>query len=127
MALGQHRGEQVLYVADAFTLNSSILVYSNCDTHGRRKYITQVASTASHPGVDHSYGLCFDHHDNIYASFQHTDNVLRFKKDSFKPMQLPVALVDENPLREYYPGTFTQFGQPKRHKTDEHPIYRNCV
>ena len=87
------------------------MVYGECDSRGRRPFLTEVASESSNAGVNHPYGLTFDPHGNIYASFQHTDIVLRFTKDTFKPMPYPVALqklVNESrigPMR-LYPGAF---------------------
>jgi hypothetical protein len=45
---------------------------------------------------------------NIYASFQHTDLVLRFFAGTYKPMPLPSALAHDG--ADYFPGTFHQFG-----------------
>ncbi len=122
MAIGQHKGEEVLFVADGASGSSSILVYSTCDAVGHRLYMDKVVTTAMQSGADHTYGLCFDHENNIYASFQHTDSVLRFSKDTFTPMFLPMSLRGSKNLRPYYPGTFVQFGQPKLHSLNEQGV-----
>jgi hypothetical protein len=121
--IGQHNGsENMLYVADAMTHDSAILIYGQCDKNGLRSYVNTVVSTFTNPGADHGYGICFDNHNNIYASFQHTDVVLRFHKDTFVPMPLPPALRDYHKWRSFYPGSFAQFGNPGAHHTWEQGI-----
>lgn len=121
--VGHHNGsDNMLFVADAMTHDSAILVYGACDEKGQRSYVDTVVSTFTNPGADHSYGICFDEHNNIYASFQHTDVVLRFHKDTFAPMPLPPALQDYHKWRSFHPGSFAQFGQAGPHNTWEQGI-----
>ncbi len=47
---------------------------------------------------------------NIYASFQHTDVVLRFYAGTYEPMPLPPYLARWNWWKGFLPGTFHQFG-----------------
>lgn len=90
---------------------SKVMVYGDCDSRGRRPFLKVVASESTNAGVNHPYGLTRDDIGNIYASFQHTDVVLRFQKDSFHPMSLPDAIAREIEKgiltpQEVFPGTF---------------------
>lgn len=118
--VGLYNGSEALYVANAYTKNSGLYVYGPCDTNGGRSYLQTVVSTASNSGAVHTYGVGADSDGNIYASFQHTDNVLRFYKDSFIPMPLP-AYFDST----YPDGTFFQFGAPGIHKSSEQGV--RCI
>jgi hypothetical protein len=121
MAVGKHKDNEALFIADASNHNSRILVFGNCidDQHnanyGRRPFVTYVADSYHNAGVDHSYGVCLDGEGNIYVSNQHTDCVLRFSVGSFLPMSVPQALQLDYRLK-YYDGTFVQFGLPKEHE-----------
>lgn len=72
-------------------------------------------------GVDHTYGVCLDKQGNVYISNQHTDSVLRFEVDTFKPMDLPRSLQLDNRI-DYFEGTFVQFGMPEQHVKEEQGI-----
>jgi outer membrane protein assembly factor BamB len=122
MALGKYRGKEVLFVADASTHNSSLVVYSQCDHHGHRSFVNTVVAYENNKGADHTYGVDVDYEGNVYASFQHTDTVLRFARDTLLPMKLPPALQNEHTWREFFPGTFAQFGDPKEHDVSEQGI-----
>jgi len=119
MLVGTYKGnDNALYVTDASTHNSQVLVFGDCirnpeDKHfGRRPFLTKVVDTDMNKGADHAYGLCFDEQENLYASFQHTGTVLRFYKDTFMPIPLPPSF---HHLRrdDYFDGTFVQFGKPR--------------
>lgn len=123
MALGRYRNEDdALYIADAMSKESFLLVYSACDRDGRRHYLDTVVSTEMNAGADHTYGICFDEAGNVMASFQHTDAVLRFHRDTFEPMPLPLNLRMSHKWKDYYDGTFVQFGQPGPHSVDEQGV-----
>jgi DNA-binding beta-propeller fold protein YncE len=122
MAFGKYYGDDVLYVADATSGDSRLLIYSRCDDRGRRAYITTAVSSQDYDGVDHTYGITFDNHDNVYISNQHTDNVLRFYKDSFKAMPLPPVLATDSSRNYYYKGTYKQFGSPAMHSAKEQGV-----
>lgn len=108
-----------LYVSDSYIDISAVYVYSPCDTLGQRSYVATVL--ASDPEAVHSYGIGFDDDDNIYISYQDTDNVLRLKysnvSDTFQsyPYQSPLP-------PGYANGTFYQFGQPGVHKSSEQGV-----
>ena len=55
---------------------------------------------------------------NIYASFQHTDCILRFEKDSFELLPLPSSIRYDTFWR-FHAGTFYQFGEPLGQKIDQ--------
>jgi hypothetical protein len=55
---------------------------------------------------------------NIYASFQHTDCILRFEKDTFDLMPLPSSIRYDS-FWNFHPGTFYQFGEPMYQKADQ--------
>ena len=115
MALGSYHGEEALYVADASTHRSQILVYLVCDDKKSWCFKKHVVTSDDNPGADHAYGITFDDRGNVYASFQHTDTVLRFEKDNFSPLDLnPVYLTNRNAVT-YFDGTFLQFGEPTEH------------
>lgn len=92
------------------------MVFGGCDRSGGREYIKTVTSGAKNPGVNHPYGITFDRFGNIYVSFQHTNSVLRFHKDTFEPMPFPEYMwkvlnhskTDITP----YPGTFFEYIYP---------------
>lgn len=95
MYIGQYYNKSVLYVANAASGESNILIFKNCSYWygGMRPYITKTLSSAQNSlyqdGAKHAYGLAFDKHGNIYASFEKSNTILRATKDSFLPMQLP--------------------------------------
>eukprot|EP01031_Cornospumella_fuschlensis_P025704 gene25704-31040_t len=123
MALGSYQGQgDVLFIADAMSQESFILMYDTCDSNGQRSYKRIVVSTEINPGADHTYGLTFDSDGNIYASFQHTDLVLRFQKDTFQPLPLPPALRSNKYWRDFYEGTVVQFGVPGVHRISEQGV-----
>lgn len=127
MAFGLYNGSKALFVADARTAESYVLAYGSCEKDGRRPYLSTVVSSQSNPGLNHVYGLCFDKHNNLYASSQHTDNVLRFETNSFKEMNIPNQFDKlQHALRSYYPGTFVQFGQPGVHPDSEQGVRSIC-
>lgn len=123
VVIGKYKGEHgYLYVADASKDLSQVLVYSNCiadgDDKGRRSYVTTVVDVSMNPGADHTYGLCFDYYGNVYASFQHTDVVLRFTADDFEPIPWPPA-IEMLKRDDFFDGTFMQFGRPEEHAKDD--------
>ena len=111
--LGTYEEKEALYVADANTGSSQVLIYGGCNFQGVRSYRATVTDTDMNPGADHAYGIAFDRNGNIYVSFQHTDVVIRFYKDSLRAMPFPSAI--NYRAGSYYQGTFLQFG-----KTGEH-------
>jgi DNA-binding beta-propeller fold protein YncE len=90
-----------------------VLVFGECDSSGGRNYLHTVTSETKNPGVNHPYGITFDYHGNIYVSFQHTNTVLRFKKDTFEPFPapayLPSSTSSSSSSDDPYPGTFYQY------------------
>ena len=105
LVIGKYKEQEALYLADATTSDSYVYVYGQCDEKtGQRKYIDKVVSTKSNKGADHTYGICFDTEGNIYASFQHTDAVLRFSKDDFNELPLPISLQEDHKNWQYFPG-----------------------
>lgn len=121
--IGTYRGKEALYVVQAQSSHSSVLVYGGCDSVGNRQYLTTAASIDTTMGLNHPYGIAFDPNGNLYVSCQHTNTVLRFRKDTFEPMPLPdalrnVSLIDEatadidvlpSIYEEVFQGTFYQF------------------
>jgi hypothetical protein len=122
IAVGQYKGEESLYVADATSADSYLLLYGGCDPSGKRQYLKTVVSTDVNPGADHTYGIAFDNDGNIYASFQHTDNVLKFSKDTLEPASLPDGISFRAKEMKYFPGTFYQFGRVGVHRVSEQGI-----
>lgn len=124
IVFGSFAGKRVLYVADAYSEDSYLNVYGGCDASGKRSYIGTPVSTLTNPGINHLYGIAFDPEGNLFVSNQHTDNVLRFERETFEPMALPSAMVQSSvdPLPSYYPGTFIQFGAPRVHDVTEQGV-----
>lgn len=123
LVFGQYKNASVLYVADAFSDDSYVNVYGSCDAKGRREYITTAVSTVQNAGVNHPYGIAFDTDLNLYVSSQHTDNVLRFHKDTFKPMRFPTQMMRSAVYNyNYYPGTFLQVGAPNVHDVSQQGV-----
>lgn len=123
LVFGTLRDEKVLYVADAYSDDSYLNIYGQCDENGKRAYISTPVSTVTDPGINHLYGIAFDPDGNVYVSSQHTDNVLRFYKDTFEPMPQPRFMNRSNADRfDFYPGTFIQFGTPTLHDVTEQGV-----
>jgi hypothetical protein len=62
-----------------------VLVFDNCNSvNGMRNYVKTLVNVDSTPGAQHTYSLTFDARQNLYASFQHTDAILRFTNNTFK-------------------------------------------
>jgi len=132
--VGKYLGNRALYVADSGKMKSQnqqskIQVFGECTWYSHfRSYLTTAYTTGDYhwkaPPGSHSYGLAFDGDGNLYSSFQHTDNILRFEKDTFKPMALPQYLSEkvangtfkDHPLPE---GSFFQFGRPGVHASSQ--------
>jgi len=114
--------EDALFVSDSDNDISSVYVYGPCDESGQRSYVTTVLS--NDPDATHPYGIGFDANNNIYISYQHTDNVLRLaysntsSKFEFYPYQ-------ENMPAGYPNGTFYQFGKTGEHSSSEQGV--RCV
>lgn len=114
--------ENALYITDAASSDSRVLVYSDCNrnSNGTREYLATVVSTQENDGVDHTYGISFDMYDNMYVSNQHTDCILRFYGDNFHPIMHFPSSTDLDPKRHYfYDGTYKQFGNPSIHDSEE--------
>jgi hypothetical protein len=113
---------------------SKILEYGSCDAAGMRHFkdlVLDAEITKAH-GANHPYGIALAYAadgsvNQVYASFQTTDVVLRFEKNGAKdlwtPVPLPKALTKDIAKKHrdddyYYPGTFYQFGKPgpQKHK-----------
>lgn len=115
MVVGSYRGEKALYVADASSLRSQVLLYRVCPDLVSWCFIDSIVRKETNPGVDHTYGLCFDDDGNLYASFQHTDTVLRFDRDTFASMDINPSYSWSGDVFSYFDGTFVQFGEPSEH------------
>jgi hypothetical protein len=134
LTFGNYKGHEVLFVADSadevpgVLEKSEIIVVGPCSRMFKmRPYIT--ATNAGSFGSFHAYSVAVDKNDNVYASFQHTDNVVRFAKDTLLPMPFPLTILQsktENTNnyinhfgRKFLPstpnGTFVQFGNPGLH------------
>jgi hypothetical protein len=123
MVHGTYKGEKVLYVADANTLLSYVMIYGECNTtNEKRSFIKTAFTSDENKGARHPYGISFDRSGHIYTSFQGTDLVLRFAKDTFQPLPLPPTLMTDYKWNEYYAGSFVQFGKIGMHNEKEQGI-----
>eukprot|EP00596_Hydrurales_sp_CCMP1899_P008891 CAMPEP_0119044442 /NCGR_PEP_ID=MMETSP1177-20130426/31470_1 /TAXON_ID=2985 /ORGANISM="Ochromonas sp, Strain CCMP1899" /LENGTH=344 /DNA_ID=CAMNT_0007014545 /DNA_START=202 /DNA_END=1236 /DNA_ORIENTATION=+ len=125
MAIGHHKDDNSLFIADASDKNSRLLIFGSCignedpQNYGKRHYVDVVTDSRQNSGVDHTYGVCLDKAGNIYISNQHSDCILRFQYGNFKPMELPRALQMDQFQDDYYPGTFVQYGAPREGHAEE--------
>lgn len=90
MSLGTFQGGEALYVADSNSDTSGVKVFGQCfDSTSLRPYIDNVVTFANNHGALHAYGIAVDGlTGDIYASFQDTDAVLRFRAETFEPYPL---------------------------------------
>ncbi len=129
---GLYFNEPALYVAATDKLkkrkvHSSIEVFGGCNAiTGFRYHLKNAYNAKFNKSGSHPYGMTFDDEGNLYASFQHTDNVLRFYKDNFQPMPVPKAvndgIVDGTISKQVPLGTFIQFGEPGVHVSKEQGV-----
>lgn len=128
MFIGEFNNTEALIVADSTTKNSRVLLYGECNPPstnekylkdakkssqllGQRTYIMDVIDEVGFPyskrkGATHPYGVAQDKNGYIYASFQDTNSVLRFKYDSSGPY------VDEYNNLDQVPGSFIPVQSP---------------
>jgi hypothetical protein len=121
MAFGQHwdgesKHQNALFIADGVSEHSAVSIFSDCaasspsssssslssSSLGHRLYLGKVVSSKEHRGVDHSYGLAFDANEHLFATFQHTDVLLRFvrndssnipgQRTTYQPGDIPPVL-----------------------------------
>jgi hypothetical protein len=123
MAMGSYHGKEALYVADASPHNARVVVFGECNKVGMRQSKAIVVDGFQNAGVIHTEGVTFDRDQNIYISNRNTDSILRFSKESFKPMPLPDGLaLAQQPSSTFYEGTFIQFGAPKVHQDPDDAV-----
>jgi outer membrane protein assembly factor BamB len=105
----EYLSKPALYVVEAETTHhlSNVYVFGNCNKNGYRTYKSTVTSQLINPGATHPYAMDFDSNGNIYISFQNSDVVLRFTKDTFHPMDPPNGI--SQPSSSLYAGTFYEF------------------
>lgn len=64
-----------------------ILVFDTCSgLNGMRSYVKTLVDARNVPGAQHTYSIAFDGNGDMFASFQHTDTILRFSNTTFKPV-----------------------------------------
>lgn len=75
--------KDALFIANAGEAsddNARVLVFDTCSSiNGQRPYLTTLVSAKNTPGAEHTYMLGFDEDHHMYASFQHSDAVFRFR------------------------------------------------
>ncbi|KAJ1432271.1 hypothetical protein B484DRAFT_395063 [Ochromonadaceae sp. CCMP2298] len=122
--LNQYNNSPALYVADAYSTDSYLGIWGDCDSKGNRHFIKAALSTKLNAGIDHLYGMTFDAEQNVYTSSQHTDVVQRFYKDTFEPMPFPPYLEEtyKSKAMTTFPGTFMQFELPTVHKSSKQGV-----
>lgn len=59
MALGRYHGEEMLYIVDAISGNSRIMIYGSCDDRGKRAYVTTAQSTQDNQGINDQLRLSY--------------------------------------------------------------------
>jgi hypothetical protein len=86
MSNGKFYDKDVLYVADSSSV-SGLIMFGECfDQTSLRPFISRIVTSMMNPGASHGYGIAVDREGDIYASFQQSDAVLRFTKNTFQPM-----------------------------------------
>jgi hypothetical protein len=102
MAFGHYNGKEVLYVADAELDESGILMFGECfEATSLRPFISRVISSFTNPGAKHTYDIAINEKNDIYASFQKSNSVLRFASQTFQSIPnkkniLPIFHFDKN-------------------------------
>ena len=128
LALGEYKGKKnVLYVADAARKTRNVMVFGECSYWSRMRSLETKIMDAKSPfrdGAIHAYGMSFDNNGNLYVSYQHTNVILRSTKDTFKPMELPLAMQkrEREEGMKLFEGTFYQFGAPEIHNESDQGI-----
>jgi hypothetical protein len=143
--------EDILYVAEIIGSKSAVSIYGSCKRDqdvapapaesntnkkngkatkkdkGERRFLTTLITSDQNQGASHPFGITFDKNKNIFISFQKTDLILGFRKDTFQPLPMPSAL-NRPPLGlnddgvKYFPATFFQFGSVGSHPLSEQGI-----
>ena len=96
-----------LLVANAYTDNSYIAVYGDCDARGKRSFIRNLVTTASDKYLDHPYGISKVVDGFVYVTSQDTDSVTRYSVASLlgdKPDEEKAAVAKG-------PSPFANFGK----------------
>lgn len=139
--------ENVMFVADApssaSSSASSVKVFGDCSKlTGMRTYLNiDVVTSLTNPGAQHPYGISLDSHGNVFASFQHTNAILRFQPHESTRARVQYAEMPSPPLlREstvrlsedvkakkfrdvlFFNGSFAQFGLPGLHETSDRGV-----
>ena len=88
MILSPHEGNTALYVADARPETSQVMVFGDCSYWTSMRSFEKSMFTQQGPfggGAQHAYGVAIDGEGNTYASFQHTNVILRASPNNFNP------------------------------------------
>ena len=143
MATGIYKGHEVIFAAQVSDSNdvydrthppSNIIIVGPCSGFSRKRpYITSI--NAGRFNSYHAYSVAMDDNNNVYASFQHTDGVVRFSAETLEPLPSPKTLETmQNNGNQYINvfkkkflgdlpnGTFVQFGRPGIHNVTEQGI-----
>lgn len=116
MAYGKYNQKEVLYVGDANTDMSGVIMFGECfDSTSLRPFVSRVVTAVTNPGALHTYGIAVDHNGDIYASFQKSDAVLRFTSQTFQPIP---NRADLTPIF-YFTGNMSKFVDHGDNKKDK--------
>ena len=89
---------------------SYMLSYTPSHTPSNLPYHTSSHTSSHTPSHLPRYSMA-RYLGNVYISNQHTDSVLRFRVNTWEPMELPSSLMLKSRI-DYWSGTFVQFGLP---------------
>jgi len=87
MAIGSYQGKETLYIADAGSDESGVMLFGECfESTSLRPFIARVMTSTTNPGAHHAYAVAVDAlTGDVYSSFQNTDVVLRVHGETFVP------------------------------------------
>ena len=82
--------KDALYITNAGEYEDErgrVLVFDTCaEVNSMRPFIKTLVDIGSSPGAQHTYSMTFDNHNNLYASYQHTDAVLYYSNTTYKSL-----------------------------------------
>lgn len=87
MAIGSYQGKEALYIADAGSDESGVMLFGECfDSTSLRPFIARVVTVLTNPGAHHAYAVAVDAlTGDVYSSFQNTGVVIRVHGETFEP------------------------------------------
>lgn len=116
-----HGWSDSLIVADSSYSSSQLLKFGSCSRWTGMRILTgKIADYNSNEAVQHPYSISLDDDRNIYATFQNTDVLIRFRADTYEPLPSPPMLRESTMLIQKLIDT--QDSKKKKNKTDNSTV-----